>query len=122
DMYAHTYINYYTGAPFSITPLSILINGIKHVTIEGAIGKRTPIITAVNNPGVELSEDMVTIQSPNNVVRDFIFHNMIDAGHNPLLHDRLLIGPDADTSTHLSIPRVYSDMEIALGADIAAYY
>jgi hypothetical protein len=96
DLYAHTFINNYTGGKFSFGT-----NGIRHVVLESYLGKRGP------QPNYTSSLDGVN---------DFIYQNMVrvDPG-SPL--SRILIGPAANGS----VPYQFSSLRNKLQAEINDY-
>ncbi|HVK05796.1 MAG TPA: hypothetical protein VM490_20160, partial [Armatimonadaceae bacterium] len=58
DMYAHTFMNHFTGGEFMLKPDPR--NALKHIVLEGYIGKRTPLTidtfgTSANNPPESLA-------------------------------------------------------------------
>lgn len=99
DIYAHTMVNAFTGAPFH--PLE---NAIKHLVLEGYVGKRTP----------DLESWDVSISG----VDAFIYQNMVNATPGSPLEQHLLRGDAASTS----VPSVFSKLRIRLQQDIDAYY
>lgn len=103
DMYAHTLINNYAGGEFSVGP-----NAVRHVVLEGYIGKRTPDIRDARNRTV--NENSYSISG----VERFIYDSMVNAQPNTVLADRLLIGNESSTS----VPSVYSNLKIRLNKDI----
>ena len=88
DMYAHTFVNHYAGGNFKIGD-----NAIRHLVIEGYLGKRTP---GPSYYDVALPES----------VQKFIHRNLIDAYRNDYLDRRLLKGP----GVKYSIPRQMADL------------
>lgn len=108
-MYGHTLINNFTGAPFTLVPPD---NAIKHLVVEGYIGKRTPLTVSFDNQFV--TENDVSIDG----VEDFIYRNMVDAKPGSDLAKNLLVGEGAT----FSVPRIFSSMRAGLQKDIDAYY
>ena len=110
DMFMHTYINYYAGGPFTFNQSS---NGLKHVVLEGYIGKRTPDIDA------ELW-DLPIKQK----VLDFIYENLVDARRGTELHGNLLktdqMG-NADPTQLASFPMLFSVLRDGLQDQIDIY-
>ena len=110
DMYGHTFINNFTGAPFKITPPEGPENGIKHVLLEGYIDKR------LNKTEIDSNFFNVSIAG----VDDFIYRNMVDAKPGTALDTYLL--KKGGGGTQFSVPRIYSTLRARLQTDIDAYY
>ena len=110
DMYGHTFINNFTGAPFKITPPEGPENGIKHILVEGYIDKRLD--------KRELDSNFFNVSIAG--VEDFIYHNMVDARPGTMLDKNLL--KKGGAGTEFSLPRIYSTLRARLQADIDAYY
>lgn len=109
DMYGHTFVNNFTGDAFTFEPPT---NAIKHIVLEGYVGKRTPLIVSSNNQFV--TENDVSIDG----VEDFIYRNMVDAKPDSPLDKSLLIGKKAESS----VPRIYSRLRAGLQRGINDYY
>lgn len=107
DVYGHTFINTFTGAPFTVTPPT---NAIKHVVLEGYIDKRLPIGDA---PDGFFKASIAGLE-------DRIYRTMIDARPGTPLDRRLL--PAGKQSTAASVPRIFSTLRQSLERDIASYY
>lgn len=106
DMYGHTFINHFSGAPFTLTPPD---NAIRHIVLEGYIDKRLP--------AGELTGDIFNVSiTP---VKDRIYSSMVDARPGTTL-DRIL--PRPSSSTNMSVPRLFSTLRANLDAEINAYY
>jgi hypothetical protein len=110
DMYGHTFINNFSGAPFKITPPEGPENGVKHILLEGYIDKR------LNKPELDSNFFNVSIAG----VEDFIYRNMVDAKPGTPLDTYLL--KKGGGGTEFSVPRIYSTLRARLQADIDAYY
>ena len=110
DMYGHTFINNFTGAPFKITPPEGPENGIKHILVEGYIDKRLD--------KRELDSNFFNVSIAG--VEDFIYRNMVDAKPGTMLDKNLL--KKGGKGTEFSVPRIYSTLRARLQADIDAYY
>lgn len=106
DMYGHTFINHFSGAPFTLNPPG---NAVRHIVLEGYIDKRLPANA--------LSGDFFNASIAG--VDGRIYSTMVDARPGSRL-DQLL--PQASSSTNLSVPRLFSTLRAALEADIAGYY
>jgi hypothetical protein len=112
DMYAHTFINNFTGGAFVFDPVE---NALKHVLLEGYIDKRLPkdalgaAFFAPNNLNI------LGVEDSNN---DFIYRSMIDARPGTFLDTTLL--PEGSPGTAYSVPRIYSTLRASLEADIAS--
>lgn len=109
DIYGHTFVNNFTGDAFTFTPPD---NAIKHIVLEGYVGKRTPLTVSLDNQFV--TENNVSIDG----VEDFIYRNMVDAKPDSFLAQNLLVGDTAK----FSVPRIYSKMREGLKQGIDAYY
>ncbi len=110
DMYGHTFINNFTGAPFKITPPEGPENGVKHILLEGYIDKR------LNKTELDSNFFNASIAG----VEDFIYRNMVDAKPGTPLDTYLL--KKGGGGTQFSVPRIYSTLRARLQADIDAYY
>lgn len=110
DMYGHTFINNFTGAPFKITPPEGPENGVKHILVEGYIDKRLD--------KRELDSNFFNVSIAG--VEDFIYRNMVDAKPGTPLDTYLL--KKGGGGTEFSVPRIYSTLRARLQADIDAYY
>ncbi|HEY9881491.1 MAG TPA: DUF3421 domain-containing protein [Leptolyngbyaceae cyanobacterium] len=107
DMYAHTFINNFSGGDFAIKPPAGPENAIKHIALEGYIDKRVDA-NALGGNFFDISIDGVD---------DFIYRTMVDARPGTRL-DAELLRSDSD-STNFSIPRIYSTLRQSLETDIA---
>lgn len=108
DLFGHTFVNNYTGGPFSIGP-----NAVRHVVLEGYIGKRTPNITDIY--GQPVTENSFSIDQG---VREFIYQNMVNATPGSVLLNQLMGGG----GTTASVPYIYSGLRAGLQRDIDNYY
>jgi hypothetical protein len=105
DMYAHTYMNHFAGGPFDIGR-----NAVRHIVLEGLIGKYTPTISS--------KSFSISMGDGDNTVRDFIYNNMINATLGSTLENKLLIvSPDFESSA-LSVPRVFSRLRNSLSQEV----
>lgn len=111
DMFGHTFINNFTGAPFAMLPPEGPENAIKHVIVEGYVDKRLPKATFT-----DAFFNNVSIAG----VDDFIYRTMIDARPGTQL-DRQLLRAGAG-GTDYSVPRVFSTLRASLQRDIDGYY
>lgn len=107
DSYGHTFVNYFTGGPFTIVPPE---NALKHIVLEGYIDKRLPA-DALTGDFFNASIDSLERR---------IYSAMIDARPGNVLDAALL--PRGSSSTDLSIPRIFSTLRANLEADITGYY
>lgn len=98
DMFGHTFVNNFTGAPFTVTPP---INAIKHIILEGIVDKRSP------DP---------TFDASISGVEEFIYQSLVFAEKNSELDKNLL--RQSDSKTLLSIPRIFSTLRNKLDDDI----
>jgi hypothetical protein len=104
DMYGHTFVNYFTGAPFEIKPPKGPENAIKHIILEGYIDKLLP------DPTYDVSIEGV---------ENFIYETMINATPGSVLDSQLLVRGGEGSS--FSVPRRYSTIRARLGADSQAF-
>jgi len=110
DMYGHTFINNFSGAPFEIAPPEGPENAIKHILLEGYIDKRLD--------QRELDSNFFNASIAG--VEDFIYRNMVDAKPGTPLDTYLL--KKGGGGTQFSVPRIYSTLRARLQGDINAYY
>lgn len=103
DMFAHSFVNAYTGGDFNLG-----INAAKHLVIEGYCDRRAPGVERVLRMAVSIDG-----------VERFIYDTMIDARPGSYLDTVLLKDPERSM---FSIPRIYSDIRYALQANINWYY
>lgn len=106
DMYGHTFVNNYTGGPFELGE-----NAIKHVVLEGYVGKRTP--DTYSATGARVTEDSVSIDG----IEDFIYRYMVNASPGSTLYQQLLIGDGQET-----VQYIFSSLRAELKREIDAYY
>lgn len=114
DMYGHTFVNYYTGGEFALGQ-----NAIKHVVLEGYVGKRTP--DTKSSTGATVDESQVSIEG----VENFIYQYMVRAESGTVLKDRLLATTTSSASIpdgHLTVPYIFSSLRTDLQRDIDNYY
>ena len=102
DMFAHSFVNYYTGGPFELPE-----NGMRHNVLEGYIGVRTPHTIL---PG----GDMPSIAG----LEDFIYDSLINALPESTLDEKLLVSKRGQPVVDHGIPRFYSDLRNRLRADV----
>jgi hypothetical protein len=100
DMYGHTFVNNFTGAPFAIEPPKGPENAIKHIVLEGYIDKLLP------DP---------TYDARIEGVEDFIYGTMINATPGSTLDTQLLV--KGGEGTNFAVPRRYSTIRARLEAD-----
>ena len=110
DMYGHTFINFFSGGAFTISPPEGPLNAIKHIVLEGYVDKRLDS-TNMNGDFFEVS-----IRG----VEDFIYTYMVDAKPGTYLGERLL--PENGPGTEYSVPRIYSSLRENLAEDVREYY
>lgn len=140
DVFAHTFVNHFAGGEFTLAPDST--NAVKHLVLEGYIGKRTPttvsaISSSVTTGGplnprkrddLGLDEEVTrsrttyygTItQEQTSVagVESFIHQELTYAAPGSILEAKLMKG----TGTTRSIPYVFSTLRNGLQAQVAAY-
>ena len=110
DMFMHTFMNHFTGGPFSISGTP---NGFKHYILEGYIGKRTP----------DLDENIFDLPVSNKVY-DFIYDHLVDTRKNTYLYNNLYQVnnlSDAGTTQLASVPIIYSMLRDGLQNQIDFY-
>ena len=107
DMYGHTFINNYTGGEFELGE-----NAIKHIVLEGYVGKRTP--DTISPTGTVVTQENVSIEG----VEDFIYRYMVDARPGSRLEQELLNGMKAK----FNIPYAFSMLRTELQQEISSYY
>ena len=100
DVFAHSYVNYWTGGPFQLGD-----NAVKHLLIEAYVGTRTP------RPS---SGDLPASIDP---VRDRLYRVMNRADAGTVLDDQLLLPQSLETS----LPRHFSDLRNDLIEYLIAY-
>lgn len=105
DTYGHTFINYFSGAPFTLTPPG---NAVRHIVLEGYVDKRLP--------AGELNGDFFNVSIAG--LEGRIYETMVDARSEPL--NSLL--PRESSGASASVPRIFSTLRGNLEADIKAYY
>ena len=100
DIYGHTLINHYTGDAFHFLPKPE--NAIKHLVVEGHVGKMTknPVYDAQIAGGVS----------------EFIYRNMVEARPNSAVA-ALLTGKNKN----LSVPVLFATIRARLQTDIDNY-
>lgn len=106
DMYGHTFVNHFTGGPFTVKPPE---NATKHIVLEGYVDRR-------------LRSERMTGEFFNasiDGVDGRIYSAMIDARPGSSL-DRIL--PAGQSSTAYSVPRTFSTLRANLERDIKGYY
>lgn len=99
DMFMHTFVNHYAGGDFALQPDPR--NAIKHVVLEGYVGKRTPDTHA-----------RTSIEG----VDRFIYSYMVRAYPGSVLEERLLRG-----GTGASVPYIFSTLRNGLQRDVDRY-
>lgn len=141
DVFAHTYVNHFSGGEFALSPPQ---NALKHLTLEGYIGERTPRTVnafasrvASGRPcnsrkqeDLDLEDtepcgvryDRVHLPVTNadvsiDGVEEFIWREMIDARPGTSLADRLYRGE----AVNRSIPFLFSTLRAGLQANVDAY-
>jgi len=110
DMYAHTFVNNFTGEAFTFSPIE---NAIKHVLLEDYIDKRLPKTVLDTEFFDQNKMNIRGVEDDNN---DFIYRTMIDARPGTILDTKLLI--EGSDGTTYSIPRIFSTLRADLQKDI----
>ena len=106
DMYGHTFINNFSGGPFTFNPPS---NATKHVLLEGYVDKRLP----KNALGGDFFNASIS------GIDRLIYTYMVDARPGTYLGNTLLRQGAAGTT--YSIPRIFSTIRANLARDIKKY-
>ncbi|WP_300037512.1 zinc dependent phospholipase C family protein [uncultured Roseobacter sp.] len=107
DVYGHSFVNHFSGAPFTFDPAD---NAIRHVVLEGYIDKRFP------SDQFDTSVFRTSIRG----LEGKIYKTMVDARPGTRLDKELL--PASSPAARLSVPRIFSTMRRQLDKDIKAYY
>lgn len=144
DVFAHTFVNHFSGGEFLLVPDPT--NAVKHLVLEGYIGKRTPatrnaVATSVRTGGgprdqrkrddldldPDATSDPITYERVNLPVtqdntsiagvEDFIYRELTYAAPGGLLEQKLLKG----SGTSRSIPYVYSVLRNGLQKQVDDY-
>lgn len=144
DVFAHTFVNHFAGGEFMLTPDPT--NAVKHLVLEGYIGKRTPETKSAfasrvrtgggprngrkrddlgldpdagADPIVYEQVNMPVTQANTSIagVEDFIYREMTYAPPGSLLEQKLLKGG----GTSRSIPYVYSLLRNGLQRQVDEY-
>lgn len=105
DTWGHTFINNFSGAPFTLNPPG---NAVRHIVLEGYVDKRLPANA--------LTGDFFNASISG--LEGHIYGTMVDARPGTRLDQLLPYG----ASTRLSIPRIFSTLRASLENDIAGYY
>jgi len=106
DMYGHSFVNFFTGGNFTLSPLD---NAIRHLVLEGYIDKRLP---------AEALTDSFFSASISGIEQQ-IYQVMIRADAGTVLDKHLL--PEGPGSRY-SVPRIFSTLRNELESEIRAYY
>lgn len=141
DVFAHTFVNYFAGGEFAISPRE---NAMKHLTLEGYVGQRTPMTTSVEttrvatgtpcndrkrddlglDPGEacgvtykEINANVTGYDTSIAGVEDFIYRNMVFAQPGTPLMQRLLRGE----ATNRSLPWLFSNLRNGLQQKVNDY-
>lgn len=144
DVFAHTFVNHFSGGEFLLVPDPT--NAIKHLVLEGYIGKRTPqavnaVSTRIRTGGgprnqrkrddlgldPDASNDPITYENVNlpvsqadtsiSGVEDFIYRELTYATPGGMLDQKLLKGG----GTSRSIPFIYSALRNGLQRQVEEY-
>ena len=111
DMFAHTFVNNFTGGAFTLDPAE---NALKHVLLEGYMDKRLPK-NALD--AAFFADSNLNIRGAEDANNDFIYRAMIDARPGTILDTKLL--PKDSPGTTYSIPRIFSTLRANLETEIA---
>jgi hypothetical protein len=128
DMFAHTFMNTFTGGIFDLTGGA---NGVKHIVLEGYVGARVPAFNPVSYPfgGIFGGEAVPTNGSLpiyeavdrfgiDNGVREFIARTMIDP---PAVAVGVGQAGGVEKNRQFSIPAIFSDLRQELRSSVSAY-
>lgn len=106
DMFGHSFINNFTGGPFTLNPSE---NAIKHVVLEGYFDKRLPAATL---KGAFFDASIKGLEGQ-------IYNVMINARPGNAL-DKSLLRLDG-AGAKFSVPRVFSTLRAGLEKDINTF-
>lgn len=144
DVFAHTFVNHFSGGEFLLIPDPT--NAVKHLVLEGYIGKRTPQTINANSTRIrtgggprnprkrddlgldpDVSKDPITYETVNLPVsqadtsiagvEDFIYRELTYATPGGMLDQKLLKG----SGTSRSIPFIYSTLRNGLQKQVDEY-
>jgi len=105
DMFAHSFVNHYAGGEFSILPdpeQPDAPNAVRHLVLEGYVGRRTPVTDRV-------------LASPDGL-EEWIHQTLVDARPGSALSDLFVYDDPArlNVKAAVLIPRVYSAVRAAV--------
>ena len=103
DMFAHTFVNHFTGKEFEIGR-----NAAEHIFLEGYLARRTPTLTS------EMYDARMDAE-----LAEFIYDNLVNASPGSNLQRYLLVD---STDAATSVPWVFSKLRNRLQDDINAYF
>ena len=101
DMYGHTFVNNFSGAPFTFEPPT---NAIKHVVVEGYVD------TKVDKTAFSYDARIDGLEG-------FIYDTLIAGAHDPNLYGLMQVD-----EAKFSVPFIFSTLKMELQRDIEAYY
>jgi hypothetical protein len=109
DMFAHTFVNHYSGGEFAILPdpeQPDAPNAVRHLVLEGYVGRRTPA-----TGGLRASPDGL---------EEWIHQTLIDARPGSALADLFVYDDPARLNVRAAvlIPRIYSGVRTAVQAQL----
>ncbi|MBI1756056.1 MAG: hypothetical protein HYR64_03000 [Fimbriimonas ginsengisoli] len=111
DMYAHTFINHYTGAPFNFqSAQGPTGNAVRHIVLESYIFDKTPALIDQGDFGLNLGSG----------VDAFIYDNMIRGDRRSPWHSVGLLQGSA-LSKNLSTPAFFCALRDTLQGEVDAY-
>lgn len=127
DMFAHTFVNTFTGGIFDLMGL----NGLKHITLEGYIGMRTPALASVSYPlGGSFGGESVAAGSSlpifqavdrfglDNGVKQFVAETMVSS---PIVAMPVGGGGGEEKNKQFSVPSIFADLRTELRSSVTAY-
>ncbi|MBM7116995.1 zinc dependent phospholipase C family protein [Archangium primigenium] len=119
DMFGHTFVNHYSGGPFTLLPLN---NATRHIAVEGYVGNHTPPLRGPGSYVIDTAR-----------VNDFIYRTMIDArrprdgqlNNKTLPKDQrrqIQIWQMTASTYYKSLPGIFSRLRAGLEDKVSAYY
>ena len=128
DVFGHTFVNGFSGGPFTVEPYT---NAAKHLVIEGYVGKRTPRIRKWNASAANTASDFVTSGTFNDDYPDKTFFPSGDLSVDGVDLYGLTINYKLRTELRglylkrvnvASVPFIYNELGTELVRHIAWYF
>lgn len=82
DLFAHTFMNHFSGGEFMLQPDPR--NALKHLVLEGYIGKRTPLTIDTFGTAANLSADAARSAYPGSLFPSLFSTQLAQGGRSPL--------------------------------------